>query len=154
MSSELNATPPARPTGIYKGEELSDLGPYTILLVDDNLTFVASVRHFLNGIAGVSVVDHAVNGVQALRKAQMLRPDLVLLDISMPVMDGLEVAAKMQAWPRVPTIVFLSMNDNNFYLEAAKQAGALGFVSKSNFVTDLVPLLDQLVTLRNLKATL
>jgi len=129
-----------------------DAQPYKILLVDDNQTFVTSVKNFLGGIAGISVVDHAVNGVEALQKAQQLHPDLVLLDIAMPEMDGLVVAAQMQSWSQAPTIVFLSMNDNNAYREAACQVGATGFVSKANFVTELIPLVEKLVMSRTSKA--
>lgn len=133
------------------GMVAGDAHLFKILLVDDNLTFVTSVRNFLSGLTGVSVVDHAVNGVQALQKVQQLRPDLVLLDIAMPDMDGLEVAAQMQAWSQVPTIVFLSMNDNDAYREAARHVGAKGFVSKANFVTELIPLVEQLVASRTMK---
>jgi CheY-like chemotaxis protein len=98
-------------------------------------------------------VGHATNGVQALQKARVLQPDLVLLDIAMPEMGGLEVAAQMQAWPQVPTLVFLSMNDNDSYREAARLAGANGFVSKTNFVTDLIPMIEQMVTHKTMKVT-
>lgn len=153
MSPASNHSPLAAPPGTGICQVSGDAGLYRILLVDDNLTFVTSVCNFLKSLAGVTVVGHATNGVQALQKAQVLQPDLVLLDIAMPDIGGLEVAAQMQAWPQVPTLVFLSMNDNDSYREAARLAGANGFVSKTNFVTDLIPMIEQMVTLKTMKVT-
>ncbi|MHB8950305.1 MAG: LytR/AlgR family response regulator transcription factor, partial [Rhodoferax sp.] len=86
-----------------------------ILLVDDNLTFLAAVKKYLALLPNTRVVAEAHDGQQALAQATQWRPDLVLLDIMMPGMNGLEVAAVMQSWPRPPQIVFLSMHDNAQY---------------------------------------
>jgi DNA-binding NarL/FixJ family response regulator len=77
-----------------------------ILLVDDNLTFLASVNKSLNLIPGLMVVGEAHDGAQALALAQSLKPDLVLLDIVMPGLSGLDVAKAMQAWPCSPRVLF------------------------------------------------
>ncbi|WP_180126477.1 response regulator transcription factor [Rhodoferax sp. BLA1] len=112
-----------------------------ILLVDDNLTFLASVKKSLKLVPNTSVLAEAHDGVQALALAQQLQPDLVLLDIVMPGLSGLEVAKAMQAWPRAPQVLFLSMHDNESYRLAAESLGSLGLVSKSNFVNELLPIL-------------
>jgi DNA-binding NarL/FixJ family response regulator len=115
-----------------------------ILLVDDNLTFLASVKKSLKMLPNVQVMAEAHNGVQALEMAQRLQPDLVLLDIVMPQMSGLEVAAYMQGWERSPYIVFLSLHDNESYRSAAHDLGVLGMVGKANFVADLMPIITTL----------
>lgn len=115
-----------------------------ILLVDDNLTFLASVKKTLKMLANTQVIGEAHNGLQALEMAQRLRPNLVLLDIVMPHMTGLEVAAHMQSWERSPAIVFLSLHDNDSYRAAARDLGVLGMVGKANFVADLMPIISTL----------
>ncbi len=116
-----------------------------ILLVDDNRAFVAMVRQFLDGLPDLEVVGQAHDGVDALSKAEQLRPDLVLLDITMPEMNGLEVARCMQTWPQAPRIIFLSMHDHAAYQSAARDLGAVGFVTKANFVVELLPIIEQMV---------
>ena len=83
-----------------------------ILLVDDSRAFLAAITQFLVQLPDVKVVGQAHNGHEALSMALALRPDLVLLAIVMPEMDGLQVARAMQAWPHPPRIVFLSMQDS------------------------------------------
>jgi len=112
-----------------------------ILLVDDNLTFLASVKKSLKLLPNTKLLAEAHNGVEALALAQSLQPDLVLMDIVMPGLSGLEVAKAMQAWPRAPRVLFLSMHDNESYSLAAHALGSLGLVSKSDFVTELLPIL-------------
>jgi len=115
-----------------------------ILLVDDNLTFLASVKKTLKMLPNALVIGEAHNGFQALEMAQRLQPDLVLLDIVMPNMTGLEVAAHIQSWERSPAIVFLSLHDNDSYRVAARDLGVLGMVGKANFVADLMPIISSL----------
>ncbi len=116
-----------------------------ILLVDDNLTFLAAVRKYLALLPNAQVVAEAHDGQEALAQATQWRPDLVLLDIMMPGMNGLEVAAVMQSWPQPPQIIFLSMHDNAPYRQAAAEVGMLGFVGKGDFVLELPPLIARLV---------
>ena len=112
-----------------------------ILLVDDNLTFLAAVRKYLALLPNAQVVAEAHDGPQALSQAAQWQPDLVLLDIMMPGMNGLEVAAVMQSWAQPPQIIFLSMHDNAPYRQAAAELEVLGFVGKADFVLELPPLI-------------
>jgi DNA-binding NarL/FixJ family response regulator len=118
-----------------------------VLLVDDNPTFLATVSKTLQMLPHVTVVGQARDGSQALALAQQLQPDLVLLDIVMPGLTGLDAAKVMQTWPTPPKILFLSMHDNEFYRSVAKGLGALGLVGKANFVSELLPILSGLVPL-------
>lgn len=115
--------------------------PMTLLLVDDNKTFIAAVRQFLDRLPGLRVVGHAHDGKSALAQQRAHAPALVLLDIGMPGMNGLELARAMLQDRTPPQLVFLSMHDNREYRAAAQEIGA-DFVSKSDFVTELLPLLS------------
>jgi DNA-binding NarL/FixJ family response regulator len=116
-----------------------------ILLVDDNQTFVTAVGKFLKMLPGTEVVGQALDGREALVKARQLQPNLMLLDISMPELNGLEVARCMQSWPQPPRVVFLSMHDSVAYRDAAHDLGAAGFVDKANFVVELLPIVERMV---------
>lgn len=115
-----------------------------ILLVDDNPIFLNAVSQFLDMLPEVEVLAKALDGKQALRMAAELAPDLMLLDISMPEINGIEVARQVQQWPQKPNIVFLSMHDNIAYREAAQQMGVLGYVGKADFVDGLLPILERM----------
>lgn len=115
--------------------------PMTLLLVDDNKTFITAVRQFLDRMPGVLVVGHAHDGKSALAQQREHAPTLVLLDIGMPGMNGLELARAMLQDRAPPQLVFLSMHDNREYRAVARELGA-DFVSKADFVTELLPLLS------------
>ena len=117
-----------------------------ILLVDDNHTFLSAVRQCLAMLPETEVVGQANDGHEALRLTESLKPDLVLLDIVMPHMNGLEVAAQIQAWKNAPHIVFLSLHDNESYRAAAHDLGVLAMVGKTNFVVDLMPIISNLIS--------
>lgn len=116
-----------------------------ILLVDDSLTFVAAVRQFLDMLPGADVVGESHDGSDALEKAHALLPDLVLLDVTMPGMGGLEVARTMRSWPQSPEVVFLSMHDATGYQAMAKEMGALAYINKSDFVVRLLPIIERMI---------
>jgi DNA-binding NarL/FixJ family response regulator len=114
------------------------------LLVDDNKTFLTAVRNFLATLPQVEVIGEAHDGKAALTLATRLQPDLVLLDIVMPDMNGLEVAAELKKSAHPPYVVFLSMHDSQSYRTAARELGARGYVGKGDFVLDLEPLVDSI----------
>lgn len=113
-----------------------------VLLADDNPTFLAAVRQFLSALPVTEVAGEAHNGREAMELAAQLQPDLVLLDIGMPEMNGLEAARRMQQWQSPPFIVFLSMHNGQAYRDAALQVGAAGFISKADFVDELPRMIE------------
>ena len=115
-----------------------------ILLVDDSEQFLQSTTAFLSQCPSVEVIGTATSGKDAIKKVQELRPDLVLMDIAMPGMNGIEATQRIKAKPGGPKIIILTIHDDAEYRSAAKDAGADGFVRKSNLLTHLLPLLDTL----------
>ena len=107
--------------------------------------FLSVVRKFLALLSDVEVVAEAHDGRAALAQVLELKPDLVLMDIAMPDMNGLVTANAINAYPHPPQIIFLSMHDNAHYRMVASELGALGFVNKGDFVSTLIPLITRLV---------
>jgi DNA-binding NarL/FixJ family response regulator len=116
-----------------------------ILLAEDNQTFANSVMQFLRLISGTHLLGHAQDGDAALEQAIELRPDLILMDIAMPKQSGLQVAKQLKGLEHCPTIIFFSMHSDPAYREAARIAGGQYFVTKANFVSELFPVIEQLV---------
>ena len=116
----------------------------TLLLVDDNLAFLTVTGQLLAQLPGFEIVGQAHDGCNAVILAATLKPDLVLMDISMPNMNGLEAARLMNGFAQPPRIIFMSMHNSPDYQSAARDLGARGFVDKGNLVAELVPLLTRL----------
>ena len=103
-----------------------------ILLVDDSELIRLATRHFLESQPGFKVCGEAVDGIDALEKASHLNPDLIILDIAMPRMNGLQTARELRArMYRVPIILFTWYADA-VQPEDAAAAGISAVISKSN----------------------
>jgi DNA-binding NarL/FixJ family response regulator len=101
-----------------------------ILIVDDSETCRKVTRLFLESQVGLEVCGEAVDGVDAIEKAKALQPDLVVLDLAMPRMNGVEAASELRAMmPRVPIVLF-TMYDDAVGRALAVSAGASRVVSK------------------------
>ena len=117
-----------------------------ILLVDDSIAFLESATRFLSVDARLEIVGRAFSGGEALEQVSRLYPDLVLMDLAMPGMNGLEATHLVKAQPNAPHVVILTLNDSSEYRAAALNVGADGFVTKSEFGTALLPLIQSLFT--------
>jgi DNA-binding NarL/FixJ family response regulator len=101
-----------------------------LLLADDHALVRAGFRALLQNIAGFEVVAEAGDGPEALRLIEAHQPDVVLLDITMPGLTGLEVAARVtQAWPNI-RVIMLSMHASEEFVLQALRAGANGYLLK------------------------
>jgi DNA-binding NarL/FixJ family response regulator len=100
------------------------------LIVDDSAFIVESLRSFFGQQEGFEVVGVAETGQGAVHRVAELRPDLVLMDIRMPGMDGLEATRKIKARERAPVIIMFTLEDTERIRTAAKAAGADDFVAK------------------------
>ncbi|HEV2402015.1 MAG TPA: response regulator transcription factor [Candidatus Sulfotelmatobacter sp.] len=104
----------------------------TILIVDDSADWRAQAREILQDHGQWHIVGEACDGLQAIRKAEELDPDLVLLDIGMPVMNGLEAAAQIRQTSPRSKIVFVTQENDPEIISAALAAGASGYVRKTH----------------------
>lgn len=110
----------------------------SILIVDDSAEWRILIREILKEQPELQIVAEACNGVAAVHKATQLKPDLVLLDIGLPVMDGLEAADKIRGVSPRSRIVFLTQENDSDIRDAAFAAGAHGYVLKVNAVSKLL----------------
>jgi DNA-binding NarL/FixJ family response regulator len=101
-----------------------------ILIVDDHAAVRRAFRDMLNGHPEFSVVGDASNGLEAIAQAHSLRPDVILMDIAMPQMDGIEATVRIRAELPDIQIFGLSMQPRGEVAEAMEQAGAAGFFVK------------------------
>ncbi len=109
------------------------------LLVDNHKEFLAALARFLSGDSRIQVVGQAHSGAAALQHVAELSPDLVVVDLSMPGMNGLEVTRQLKSLPSPPRVIILTIYDLPQYRAAAKSAGADAFVSKADFGNQLLP---------------
>jgi DNA-binding NarL/FixJ family response regulator len=102
----------------------------TLLIVDDHAGFRALARRLL-GSGGFDVVGEAADGRAAVTAARALRPDVVLLDIQLPDIDGFEVVARLRDGSVGPAVVLTSTRDRADYGERVDRSGASGFIPKA-----------------------
>jgi DNA-binding NarL/FixJ family response regulator len=112
--------------------------PLTLLIVDDNELFVSALEGLLDNDASVRVVARASNGRTATQLAASLRPDVVLMDLSMPQMDGFEATEKILADSPGTAVVVLTGSDDPADQERAHTAGAAGYVTKDRILVELL----------------
>jgi DNA-binding NarL/FixJ family response regulator len=103
----------------------------TVLIVDDHPRFRSIARKLLEH-QGYRVVGEAGNGESALAAVRELRPDVVLLDVQMPGIDGFEVAARLNAADDAPAIVLVSSRDRIDFGALIAESGARGFIAKDD----------------------
>jgi DNA-binding NarL/FixJ family response regulator len=106
-----------------------------VLLVDDNPAMLERAAAAL--AASCLVVGQVQDGATALAAAAALEPDVIVLDISIPEMSGLEVAARLRAGGSSAAIVFLTVHDDAEFVQAAQAAGGIGYVVKPRLGLDL-----------------
>jgi DNA-binding NarL/FixJ family response regulator len=102
----------------------------TVVIVDDHPSFRSSARMLLES-DGFVVVGEAATGQEGVDVALELRPDLVLLDVNLPDIDGFEVATRITADPQPPSVILTSSRDSTDFGPLVEKSGALGFVPKS-----------------------
>jgi DNA-binding NarL/FixJ family response regulator len=106
------------------------INPARLLIADDHVLLREGLRAMLSGVDGIRVVAEAKDGQQALSLCRRLRPDLVLMDVRMPAMDGLEATRRIKREMPQTSVVTATMRENPDYLFEAVKAGAAGYVSK------------------------
>jgi DNA-binding NarL/FixJ family response regulator len=107
-----------------------------VLLVDDNEALLVRAATVL--APGCQIVGAVKDGAAALEAARSLRPDVIVLDISMPGMTGFEVASRCREAGSGAAVVFLTVHTDEEFVSAARAAGAIGYVVKSRLASDLL----------------
>ncbi|MEA2001336.1 MAG: response regulator transcription factor [Actinomycetota bacterium] len=107
-----------------------------VLIVDDQLPFREASRMVVEMTDGFEVAGEAENGEQGLAMISELHPDLVLVDVQMPGIDGIETTRRISVLPDAPVVVVMSTHESGDYRGAAVAAGAVDFIPKSQFGMD------------------
>jgi DNA-binding NarL/FixJ family response regulator len=110
-----------------------------VLLADDHAIVRRGLRSLLETAPNVSVVGEAADGMEAQRLCEELQPDLLIVDIGMPMLNGIEVTARVQRLDRPPAVVVLSMHADESYILRALAAGARAYLLKDATDEDLLP---------------
>jgi len=115
--------------------------PVRVLVVDDYEPFCRLVRSILQR-ADFQIVEQASDGLEAVRKAEDLQPDLILLDIGLPKVSGIEAAKQMRELTPHSRILFLSQESDSEIVQEALNLGALGYVHKPRAQSELLPAIN------------
>ncbi|PWV60553.1 response regulator [Plasticicumulans acidivorans] len=109
-----------------------------VMLVDDHELIRIALAKVLGDSVGISVIAEAVDGEDALAKARALKPDVVLIDVDMPGMGGVEATRRLAALPHQPKVVAVSVHDQPPYPQRMMEAGAVGYLPKGGAAEEVV----------------
>jgi len=109
-----------------------------VLFADDHKVIRQGIIQFIAGKPGIQCIGEAANGFEAVELARQLLPDLIVMDVSMPLMDGIEATQRIKAELPHVKVVGLSMHEDEQVLQAMRQAGAEGFLSKTASTSELL----------------
>ena len=111
---------------------------YRVLIADDHRMFAQALEAILASDERLEVAAHAADGAEAVRLALKERPDVTLMDISMPVMDGLEATKQIRKhWPTA-CVLMLTGSNSRTDVDRAREAGAAGYVTKERIAAELI----------------
>ena len=116
-----------------------------IMIVEDRDMISQAIEDMLT-ISGYEVVSSVEDGKTAIDTYPSSKPDIVLMDISMPFVDGIETTRVIKRIAPETRVVMLSIHENNYYRADAIQAGALAYVNKREMTTKLIPILQEIIT--------
>jgi PAS domain S-box-containing protein len=119
-----------------------------ILVVDDSPDFLESASRFLADRPGLKVVGRARSGPEGIQQVDQLRPDVVIMDLAMPGMNGIEATRWIKARPSPPGVLIVSMHDGAEFRRAAEEVGADGYLSKLEFAASIGEAIARLVPRR------
>ena len=116
-----------------------------ILIADDHEIVRQGIRRVLEVKPEWEICGEAANGQEAVRMAQELSPDIIIMDVTMPVMSGFEAADEISRLPLGSRVLFFTMHDSGSMAGSVRKSGAQGYVVKSRAAQDLVQALERLL---------
>jgi DNA-binding NarL/FixJ family response regulator len=116
-----------------------------ILIADDHEIVRQGIRRVLEVKPEWEICGEASNGQEAVRMAQELSPDIIIMDVTMPVMSGFEAADEISRLPLGSRVLFFTMHDSGSMAGSVRKSGAHGYVVKSRAAQDLVQALERLL---------
>ena len=120
--------------------------PVRILIADDDPLFMEALEAILGIESQIEIAGRAYDGEEATRLAGELSPDVVLMDLSMPVVDGFEASRRIRAQATAPVVIVLTGSSYADDVDKARAAGAAGYVTKDRIAQDLVRIVLAAVT--------
>jgi CheY-like chemotaxis protein/anti-sigma regulatory factor (Ser/Thr protein kinase) len=132
-SEPASIAPPAFPASVPEPEQR----PIRVLLVDDHLAVRRVLRRILESDSDLQLVGEAVNGVEAVDMSRSLCPDVVLMDVNMPVMSGIEATRRIRQENLPVAVIALSANDDSGPVSPMKEAGAVAYLTKGASLDEL-----------------
>jgi DNA-binding NarL/FixJ family response regulator len=119
---------------------------HTVLIADDHRMFAEALEAILASDERIQVAGHAGDGAEAVRLALQVRPDVILMDIAMPVMDGLQATKQIrQHWPTA-CVLMLTGSNSRTDVDRARSAGAAGYVTKERIAAELIDAIVEIAT--------
>jgi DNA-binding NarL/FixJ family response regulator len=112
--------------------------PIRVLIVDDEPLFIEMVQALVDVEEGIEVAGKARDGKQAVQLARTLRPDVIVMDISMPVLGGLDATREIYEHDPTASVLILTGGSNIAEIDEARKAGAAGYLTKDRIARDLV----------------
>ncbi len=119
-------------------EAAAAASPITVLIADDHRLFLEALEAILTADDEIEVVGRASDGREAVDLARKLRPDVILMDISMPVMDGVEATQLIRERAPHACILMLTGSNASLDVDRARRAGAAGYVTKDRIAAELI----------------
>jgi DNA-binding NarL/FixJ family response regulator len=132
---------PHQESNLNYGRE-ADMSSMRVLVVEDFAPFWQVIRSTLAQRPDVQVVGEVADGLEAVHKAEILEPDLVLLDIGLPTLNGIEAARQIRKLAPASKIIFVSQESSCAVVQEALKLGAWGYVLKTNAAIDLLAAVD------------
>ncbi len=112
-----------------------------VLIVDDSAHFLEVEKRFLAMQPELTIVGSATSGEAAISETDHLHPDLILMDLTMPGMSGLQATRQIKTQPNAPRIIIVTLHDQNAYRTMSETVGADGFITKDNFGEPLIKMI-------------
>jgi DNA-binding NarL/FixJ family response regulator len=112
--------------------------PISVLIADDHQLFAQALEAILEAEQSIAVIGYARDGEQAVELARTLEPDVILMDISMPALDGIEATRLILAEPTSTRVLMLTGSNSRTDVDRARAAGAAGYITKDRIAAELI----------------